>query len=135
MENKNNILFSVAFLVTGFFVGWLIYGYEDKTNMATIPMGMHQMSDGSMMQNSNAGMQNMMEGMMMGLQGKTGDAFDQAFLSEMIMHHQGAVIMAEAVLETSRRPELTKLANDIIIAQTKEIEMMQEWQEVWFKDQ
>jgi uncharacterized protein (DUF305 family) len=71
--------------------------------------------------------------MMANLKGKTGDEFDKAFLSEMVVHHQGAVEMAKAVLATSKRPELIKLANDIISAQNKEIEMMQGWQKAWFK--
>lgn len=74
-----------------------------------------------------------MQSMVSGLSGKTGDVFDQAFLSEMIVHHQGAVEMAQQVLETSKRPELVQLASDIIAAQTKEIEMMQGWQKAWFK--
>jgi len=93
----------------------------------------HQMSDGMMMNNVGMDMGSMMTGMMEGLKGKTGDAFDKAFLSEMIVHHQGAVDMANAVLATSKRPELLKLAQDIIAAQTKEIGMMQEWQKTWFK--
>lgn len=69
----------------------------------------------------------------MSLEGKTGDAFDQAFLKEMIVHHEGAVVMAQQVLATSKRPELIKLANDIISAQTKEIAQMKEWQKAWFR--
>lgn len=81
----------------------------------------------------NTSMNNTMTGMMSGLQGKTGDAFDKEFLSEMIVHHQGALEMAKAVLATSKRPELIKLANDVISAQTKEIDMMKGWQSAWFK--
>jgi uncharacterized protein (DUF305 family) len=133
MENKNNVMvFSIVFLAIGVFVGWLI------CNNKTIPVnqttaGMHQMADGTMMGNVPMNMESMMGGMMAGLQGKTGDEFDKEFLAEMIVHHQGAVEMAKAVLATSKRPELIKLANDIISAQTKEIGMMQGWQKVWFK--
>ncbi len=131
MENKNVVLFSVLFLIIGIFIGSFIY--PNKKSNYDIGDEMHMMSDGQMMRNSGMmDMDDAMGSMMMGLQGKTGDAFDQAFLSEMIMHHEGAVVMAEAVLETSKRPELLKLANDIILAQTKEIEMMKEWQKKWF---
>jgi uncharacterized protein (DUF305 family) len=41
--------------------------------------------------------------------------------------------MAQQVLATSKRPELIKLANDIISAQTKEIAQMKEWQKAWFR--
>ena len=74
----------------------------------------------------------MMDGMMAGLKGKTGDAFDQAFLDEMIVHHQGAVEMAKAVLAQSNREELKTLANGIISAQEKEIKQMQDWNKQWF---
>ena len=77
-------------------------------------------------------MDDMMKDMMAKLDGKTGDAFDQAFLSEMIVHHEGAVVMAEAVLKSSKRPELIKLANDIIKAQNGEIVAMKNWQKAWF---
>ena len=95
--------------------------------------GTHQMPDGSMMNNDGSAMEGMMHDMMAGLSGKTGDTFDKAFLSEMIVHHQGAVDMAEAVLATSKRPELIQLAKEIIVAQTKEIGMMQGWQKTWFQ--
>lgn len=70
--------------------------------------------------------------MMMGLDGKTGNALDKAFLDEMIVHHQGAVEMAETLLKGTKRPELIKLGNDIITAQTGEIKMMQDWRTQWF---
>ncbi len=81
---------------------------------------------------STMDMAGMMHGMMMGLQGKTGDDFDEAFLDEMIIHHQGAVDMAKAVLTSSNRAELKAFANEIISAQTREIEQMQTWRSQWF---
>jgi uncharacterized protein (DUF305 family) len=62
-----------------------------------------------------------------------GASFDKAFLEEMIVHHEGAVDMAELVLEKSERPELRKLAEEIITAQKKEIGDMKNWLGVWFK--
>ncbi len=63
---------------------------------------------------------------------KSGVAFEQAFLDEMIIHHEGAVLMAQMVLQKTQRPELVQLANDIITAQTREITMMREWKKEWF---
>ena len=68
----------------------------------------------------------------MGLEGKTGDELDKAFLAEMIVHHEGAVQMAQTLLKGTKRPELIKLGNDIITAQTGEIQMMKQWQRDWF---
>ena len=67
-----------------------------------------------------------------GLQGKTGDAFDQAFLSEMIMHHQGAVVMAQAALQNAKHQEIKDMARAIISAQTSEINQMQMWGKSWY---
>ena len=50
----------------------------------------------------------------------------------MIIHHQGAVDMAKQVLVKSKRPELLKLANDIISSQTEQINQMKTWQTSWF---
>ncbi len=84
--------------------------------------------------NNHAGhdMKDMMHDMASSLDGKTGAEFDKAFLSEMIVHHEGAVDMAKDVLEKSDRAELRTLASEIISAQNKEIEMMQKWQKEWF---
>ncbi len=89
---------------------------------------MHDMHGGSGMS-----MDDMRKSMMMGLEGKTGLAFDQAFLSEMIVHHQGAIEMARLALSVSKQPELIKLANEIIKAQEAEIELMKTWQSEWVK--
>jgi len=89
---------------------------------------MHDMSK----MNDGQGMGNIMNTMMGGLEGKTGDALDTAFLDEMIVHHQGAIDMANTLLKGTKRPELIKMANDIITAQTKEIEQMKAWRAAWF---
>lgn len=119
---------AIICLVVGILLGWLIWGSRANVN------GMHRMPNGMMMSNmQHSTMNSAMQGMMTGLEGKIGDEFDKAFLSEMIVHHQGAVEMAQAVLKKSQRPELIKLANDIISAQTREIDMMKNWQNTWFK--
>lgn len=72
-----------------------------------------------------------MSEMMDSLEGKTGDAFDQAFISAMIVHHQGAIEMAEKAKENAEHQEIKDLAEAIISAQTSEIELMKLWQESW----
>lgn len=131
MENKN-MLYGIIGLLVGIVITACFYSFNHPWSDKYQGM-MHQMPNGQMMNNVGMDMDDMMKGMMMNLQGKTGDDFDKAFLAEMIMHHQGAVVMAEMVLKTSKRPELLQLANDIISAQTKEIGMMQDWQKAWFK--
>lgn len=87
------------------------------------------MQDGSSV---HGGMHEEMSSMMMGLDGKTGDEFDKAFLSEMIVHHEGAVEMAQAALVSARHDEIKQMANEIISAQTREIQQMKDWQKSWY---
>lgn len=78
------------------------------------------------------GMHHEMNGMMAGLSGKTGDELDKAFLTEMVVHHEGAVDMAEAVLANGKHPELKAMAEAIIAAQTAEIAQMKAWSAAWY---
>ncbi len=50
---------------------------------------------------------------------------DRAFTADMIPHHKSAVVMAKIAQERSKRPEIQKLADDIIRAQDAEIGQMQ----------
>jgi uncharacterized protein (DUF305 family) len=58
--------------------------------------------------------------------------YDLRFVDAMIPHHQGAVEMAQEVLNKSQRPEMKKLAQDIIAAQNREIEQMKQWRKAWY---
>ena len=126
MQNKNTLIVGIVCLVIGSFVGSQFF----SKNME------HSMSDGSKMagdMHHEMSMDTMMQDMKNSLKGKQGEEFDKEFLKQMIVHHEGAVLMAEDVLINSKRPELIKLANDIISTQKKEIEMMKTWQNTWFK--
>ena len=78
-------------------------------------------------------------GMHMGMTGTTEDItnlenaedFDTAFIEHMIPHHQMAVMMATMLKNGTDRPEMKKLADDIIEAQTNEIEQMRTWLNEW----
>ncbi|AFZ67212.1 hypothetical protein Deipe_1684 [Deinococcus peraridilitoris DSM 19664] len=53
-----------------------------------------------------------------------GKAFDRAFLSMMIAHHQGALDMSKAVVNTVKDPQVQKWTQEIIAVQQKEINEM-----------
>ncbi|BAZ18211.1 hypothetical protein NIES4071_100960 (plasmid) [Calothrix sp. NIES-4071] len=58
--------------------------------------------------------------------------YDLRFIDSMIPHHEGAVTMAKQALEKSKRPEIKKLANEIIKAQNKEIAELKQWRQAWY---
>ncbi len=84
----------------------------------------------SMMDGDDA-MSMSMDDMSAMLEGKTGDAFDRAFIEGMIPHHQGAIDMALAARESARHEEIKRMAEDIITAQQREIDTMKQWQKDW----
>ncbi len=132
MKNNTPLIVVISLLI-GLGVGYVIRGEAVQVNQMQMSSktGGHMMPDGTMMGGSMT-MESMMQDMMSNLKGKTGEDFDKAFLTEMIMHHEGAVVMAKAVLTTSKRPELIELAKNIISAQNSEIKMMKDWERTWF---
>jgi len=55
----------------------------------------------------------------------TGADAEKFFLELMIEHHKGGVVMAEALLERSDYRTMVSLANGVVIAQSGEIELME----------
>lgn len=105
---------------------WYQDWYERAVPTGTPVMGQHSMMGG--------------RGMHMGMMGNETDItrleqaadFDKAFIEEMIPHHQMAVMMANMLKRGTQRPEMEQLADDIITAQTKEIEQMRQWYDTWY---
>jgi len=58
--------------------------------------------------------------------------YDLRFIDAMTVHHQGAVEMAKEAQQKSQRPQIKKLAEDIIKAQNKEINQMKQWRQAWY---
>lgn len=58
--------------------------------------------------------------------------FDERFIDSMIMHHQGAIAMAQTAQAEAEHPELKTMADAIITAQAAEIKQMQAWRTAWF---
>lgn len=138
MENKNQtIIIGLLALIVG-----LLFGYFFGTNTMMSPrnfsngesmyeeMGEH-MYDEEIVNNDGA-MQHAMDEMMLGFRGLEGEAYEEMFLRGMIVHHLGAISMAEELLKQTDRPELIELANNIINSQKGEVEMMKGWMGTWF---
>jgi len=59
------------------------------------------------------------------------NAADTMFAQMMILHHQGAIEMADLAVEKAQAPEVKALAQNISAAQGPEIETMTNWLTSW----
>jgi uncharacterized protein (DUF305 family) len=87
----------------------------------------HGGDDGAQMDADMPGMMSAEE--MDALEDASGEEFRTMWLEMMIEHHQGAVEMAETVVEEGQNGEVRALAEDIIRTQSDEISTMQDLME------
>jgi len=122
--NQKSIFIGVAAFVVGIFASGAIATYAVNGNHTSV-LHMYAMHSST----SASGMS--MSEMTSDLKGKTSDEFDKAFMSEMIVHHQGAIDMADLALTNAKHQEVKDLAKNIIAAQNTEIQQMKAWQTQW----
>lgn len=108
-----NILSIIVTLVIGLVVGYGAHEVSDRDGFRMMSGGMGMMS--------------------MHLIGLQGDAFDKEFIQEMIVHHEGAIDMANLALKNAKHEEIKNLAKNIILSQSKEIEEMTNWNTAWYR--
>jgi uncharacterized protein (DUF305 family) len=80
---------------------------------------------------------------------RSGKYSDAAFVDAMILHHEGAVEMAEVAVKraehekieqlahniiSSQKAEIKDIAKDIVSAQKREIEEMKQWRREWYPE-
>ncbi len=132
--NQKSIIVGVAAFVIGVLASGSIAAYAVNGNHTSV-MNMYAMhqdaSDSTTSSTSSSAASMSMDNMTASLKGKTGDAFDKAFMSEMIVHHQGAIDMANLALTNAKHQEIKDLAKNIVTAQTSEITEMKNWQSQW----
>lgn len=80
------------------------------------------------------GMGSSMDDMMKSIEDDDGYEFDKAFIDAMIVHHEGAIRMAQQAEHKAQHQEIRDLAEQIIAAQTAEIEQMQQWKKDWLME-
>ncbi|MCB9805931.1 DUF305 domain-containing protein [Candidatus Nomurabacteria bacterium] len=140
MENKNQtIIIGLLALIVGLIIGYFFASNTMMSNQGQFSNNeMHEEMEehmyGDELIDEDGAMMHAMDEMMLGFRGKTGEAYEEAFLRGMIVHHIGAIEMAEGLLKQTDRPELVKLANNIIEAQQGEVEMMRGWLKEWFNE-
>lgn len=139
MEHKNKIIvIGLLALIVGLLLGYFfgINTMPHRGSLGSESLYQEQEMEGHMYEDeiidNDGAMQHAMDEMMLGFRGLEGEAYEEMFLREMIVHHIGAITMAEELLEHTDRPELRELAHTIIATQSSEVEMMRGWLEEWF---
>ncbi|RXZ39708.1 DUF305 domain-containing protein [Agromyces binzhouensis] len=90
--------------------GWLdAWGAEELDDMGGMDHGDGMMSDDDLAI----------------LEEATGEEASRLFLQQMIVHHEGAVRMAQTEIAQGEHPDAVELAEAVVIAQTEEIAGMQ----------
>lgn len=60
-----------------------------------------------------------------------GDAFDEAYIADMLAHHEGALNMSEQAIAVTAHEEIRTLASNIVQSQSTELIKMRTWQKEW----
>ena len=109
-----------------------------KTLLRSIPAALTLFTCAAVAQDNMGGMRMdnpatmSMADMTKSLEPLKGKEFEIAFLTEMISHHASALDMAKPVFSHTQRPELNKLASNIIADQKKQITEMSAWLQTWY---
>lgn len=114
MESK-----SLIFGIIGFILGGLIVSIaatttsQDQADSQTSQHGSHTSMSST------------------ALSDLSGDAFDKQFLADMILHHQGALDMAELAKTRAKHDEIKRFSLEVISAQSQEIQTLKTFQQQW----
>jgi uncharacterized protein (DUF305 family) len=133
---KESILFGLIGLVIGA-LGMMALAAnavnsQNTGMMKMMGMGVERM--GNKNSEQGMGMSSSMDDMMGSMDNISGYEFDKAFLNAMIVHHEGAIKMAEQAEHQAQHQEIKDLSKNIISAQTSEIEQMKQWKKNWMME-
>lgn len=131
---KESVLFGIIGLVIGALAMMVLatnaVNSQNTGVMKMMGMGVKNMGS----QNQGMGMGSSMNQMMGSMKNKSGFYFDKAFIDAMIVHHEGAIKMAEQAEHRAQHQEIKDLSKSIINAQTAEIEQMKQWKKAWMME-
>lgn len=129
---NQNLLYGVIGLLLGIVLTVVVINGQMYGMMRM--MGMGDTANRMMVSHDsdNSGMDMSMTAMNDEIKDKTGDQFDKAFITQMITHHEGAILMANEAKTKANHQEIKSLADEIIAAQNKEITNMKNWYKAWY---
>jgi uncharacterized protein (DUF305 family) len=125
MNTKNRLFAPIAMMIGTIGIGSMAIAGLTMHHRPNSPIAQNQdgMNHGGM---NHGGMNHSMD------VGPANANYDLRYIDSMVPHHQGALVMAQEVIQKSQRPELVKFAKNIITEQKKEIAQMQQWRKQWY---
>ena len=102
-------------------------GHPGAGSAMTETMGMGGMDLDTMPEHVQETMRRMMISMLAMHEGMMKEDADVAFACGMLAHHQGAIDMAQVLLDYGNDPQMIEFAGKIIAAQVGEMEEMTTW--------
>jgi uncharacterized protein (DUF305 family) len=122
MKNKSLIGFSLAIVTSSILIG-LSLANPTEAQMQNNRRDLHHPQNSP---NPNPGR------MGCGMRMMDRQQADRHFIEKMILHHRGAIEMADLALSKAKRPEIKQLAEAIKKDQNREIEQMTDWYKQWY---
>ena len=106
----------------------MVLGYKVRSRVLPAAEPRQLVTDDAQMGHTMAMSDEMQASMRMDSDLSQADAeFDRRFIDGMIVHHEGALTMAQQGMKNSDRPEIQQVSKDIIKAQQAEIDLMNQW--------
>lgn len=135
---KEQILFGVIGLLIGS-LAMMVFASnavnsQNTQIMKMMGIGVKSMENLSKTQNQGMGMNSSMDEMMGSMKDVSNYDFDKAFINAMIIHHEGAIKMAQQAEHKAGHQEIKDLSKNIISAQTSEIDQMKQWKKDWMME-
>lgn len=131
---KESILFGVVGLVIGVLTMMTISANAVNSQNTGLMRMMGIGTQNMINQNQGMGMGSSMDQMMGSMKDKSGYDFDKAFIDAMIIHHEGAIKMAQQAGHRADHQEIRDLSKNIITSQSAEIEQMKQWKKNWMME-
>lgn len=126
---QNALLMGLVGVLVGAGITYVIMGKPPQQQAASDHAG--QMEKSVSIAPGEHGESMTMTDMTAALLAQSGDAFDRAFIEMMIDHHQGAIDMANLAKARAVHQEIRAMADEIISAQSTEINQMNGWYTAW----
>jgi uncharacterized protein (DUF305 family) len=131
MTKSNIVLTSIIGVIVAAAVGYGFYrsnqyGATSKQTSQNQVSNQPDRDDNKMMHDMSDG------GSMMGANHMAKITGDKDFIENMIPHHQEAITSSQSLLGKTQNPELKLFLQNVIEAQTKEVNQMKTWYKDWF---